>query len=194
MPSPVPLFRSGLQAKLLAALFLRPEQNWTLAALARELGTTSSTLHREVRLLEESGLITATPVGRARILAPNTTHPIAEPLLRILSHVYGPEAVLSEEFGTVPGVQLLLIFGSWAARQGGEPGPPPNDVDVLVVGEADRTAVYAAADRAQERVGLPVNPVLASHRRWEAASDALIQQIKSGPFIELASDDGKDEP
>jgi hypothetical protein len=66
-----------------------------------------------------------------------------------------------------------------------EPGPVPNDIDVLVVGDADRGAVYAASDRAQERIGMPVNAVLASTRRWETDADALIRQVKSAPVIDL---------
>ncbi|WP_084963606.1 hypothetical protein [Thermoactinospora rubra] len=54
------------------------------------------------------------------------------------------------------------------------------------VGDVDRAQVYAAADRAQARVGIPVNPVVASKRRWEDASDALIRQIKASPTVDLS--------
>ena len=30
----------------------------------------------------------------------------------------------------------IFIFGSWAARYRGEPGPPPNDIDVAVVSDS----------------------------------------------------------
>ncbi|WP_203972269.1 hypothetical protein [Planotetraspora silvatica] len=108
-----------------------------------------------------------------------------KPLTEILDYLYGPGVVIAEEFGSIPEIELLLIFGSWAARHNGEPGPPPHDIDVLVVGTAERAEIYAAADRAQVRVGLPVNPVLASRRRWQSASDALIRQIKASPTIDL---------
>jgi hypothetical protein len=68
------------------------------------------------------------------------------------------------------------------------PGHVPNDIDVLVVGDADRATVYAAADRAQERTGMPVSAILASNRRWETDGDALIRQIKSGPTIDLTAE------
>ncbi|MEO3856301.1 hypothetical protein [Acrocarpospora sp. B8E8] len=63
--------------------------------------------------------------------------------------------------------------------------PPDIPIDVLVVGDADRTTVYAAADRSQTRIGMPVNPVLACPRRWHTADDALIRQIKSSSTIDL---------
>lgn len=192
-PPLVPIFRTETQARVLAVLYLRAELDWTLASLARELGTVSSTLHPEIRRLEEAELITATSIGRSRVLKPNASHPIAEPLTEILRYMYGPQTIVSEEFGQIPETAVLLIFGSWAARHVGEQGPPPHDIDVLVVGNADRAEIYAAADRAQERIGLPVNPVLASPQRWQEASDALIRQIKASPVIDLTPNLGGQE-
>lgn len=183
--SVAPIFRTDTQARLLACLFLRPQENWTLAGLARELSLSPSTLHRDVQRLEDADLLTATQVGRSRILHANAAHPLARPLTEILEYMYGPRTVITEEFSAVPGITRLAIFGSWAARHAGISGPVPRDIDVLVVGDADRGAVYAAADRAQARTGLPVNAVLASNRRWEADADGLIRQIKSSPTIDL---------
>ena len=189
-----PIFRTETQAEILARLFLQPQQTWTIAGLARELRVSSSTLHAEVQRLEESELITSNRIGRSRILHANTRHPLARPLTEILEYVYGPRSVVAEEFGRIPGVSQLLIFGSWAARHAGAPGHVPHDIDVLVVGDADRATVYAAADRAQERTGIPVSATLASKRRWEADGDALIRQIKSGPTIDLTEEIERNQP
>ena len=43
--------------------------------------------------------------------------------------------------------------------------------------------MYEAAKRAEQRLGLPVNPVLCSQACWLAASDALIQQIRTAPLV-----------
>lgn len=189
-----PIFRTDKQARLLACIFLRPQETWTLASLARELGVSSSTLHPEVQRLEDAEFITASLLGRSRLLRPNMKHPLARALVEILEYVYGPRAVIAEEFDGIPGISQLAIFGSWAARHAGETGRVPHDIDVLVVGDADRGAVYAAADRAQVRIGMPVNPVLASSRRWDADADALIRQIKAGPIIDLTAEIGSADP
>ena len=181
----MPIFRTERQAQILACLYLRPQRIWTLASLARELDAPASTLHAEVQRLEDAALIIATTVGRSRVLRANLEHPLSGPLTEILEYVFGPRVVIAEEFARIPGISRLLIFGSWAARHSGEPGPVPNDIDVLVVGDADRGAVYAASDRAQERIGMPVNAVLASTRRWETDADALIRQVKAAPVIDL---------
>ncbi|HEY7263976.1 MAG TPA: winged helix-turn-helix domain-containing protein [Trebonia sp.] len=184
----MPIFRTDTQAQVLALLYLRPLQPWTLASLARELHVSASTLHAEVQRLEDAELITSSRIGRSRVIRANLDHPLSRPLTEILEYVYGPRAVIAEEFGRIPGISRLLIFGSWAARHAGEQGHVPHDVDVLVVGDTDRGSVYTAADRAQERIGRPVNAVLASNRRWETDADALIRQIKSSPVIDLSAE------
>jgi len=183
-----PIFRTETQAQILACLYLRPQHTWTLASLARELGVSSSTLHAEIQRLEDAELVTTSRIGRSRILRANMSHPLSRPLTEILEFVYGPRAVVAKEFSRIGGISKLLIFGSWAARHAGVPGHLPHDIDVLVVGEADRGEVYAAADRAQERIGMPVNTVLASSRRWETDADALIREIKSSPTIDLTAE------
>ena len=74
-----PIFRTDTQARLLACLFLRPQVSWTLASLARELGLSPSTLHSEVRRLEDAELVSVTQVGRSRILHPNAAQPTPWP-------------------------------------------------------------------------------------------------------------------
>lgn len=76
----------------------------------------------------------------------------------------------------------MAIYGFWAARYEGVAGPPPNDVDVLVIGDVPRRDMYEAAERAEQRLGLPVNPALCSRERWLTAADPLIQQVRTAPL------------
>jgi predicted nucleotidyltransferase len=102
--------------------------------------------------------------------------------------------VVAEDFAELDGAERVLIFGSWAARYLQQHGPPPHDLDVLVVGRPAREAVYDAADRAQQRLGMPVNPVIRTGDAWREAADPLVQQIQSGPFVVvLMPDDATDE-
>ncbi len=84
----------------------------------------------------------------------------------------------------------MLIFGSWAARQADEAGAVPHDVNVLVVGAGVPWAeAYEAADRAQARLSLPVNPIR-TPVQWADAGDPLSSQIRSSPtLIVIAGED-----
>jgi DNA-binding transcriptional ArsR family regulator len=181
-PALLPVFRSQPQAELLTWLFLHPDQEYGVSDLAQRLSVPLSTLHREVVRLDEAGVITSRPLGRNRLVRANTAHPAAKALAELLEVTFGPKAVVAEEFA-IPGAEQVVIFGSWAARYEGHAGPPPHDVDVLVVGKVDRADLYEAADRAQARLGIEVNPVVRSVRQWDDPADALVAQIKASAHV-----------
>lgn len=174
----MPVFRSQHQAELLMWLMLHPEQEFSVSDLATRLGVPLSTLHREVVRLDEAGLIASRTLGRNRLLRANTSHPAAGALAQLLEITFGPRVVIGEEFA-IPGAEQVVIFGSWAARYAGEGGPPPHDIDVLVVGKVDRADLYDAADRAHARLGIEVNPIVRTSEQWSDPSDALVAQIRA---------------
>lgn len=162
-------------------LMLHPDQEFGVSDLAARLGVPLSTLHREVERLDGAGLITSRTLGRNRMVRANTSHPAAPALTRLLEVTFGPKALIAEEFA-IHGVERVLIFGSWAARYAGEAGPPPHDIDVLVIGSVDRADLYDAADRAQARLGIEVSPVIRTPQQWEDSADSLVAQIKASAF------------
>jgi hypothetical protein len=182
-PPLLPILRSHHQAEMLTVLLLHPQRAYTLTDLAGLLKVPASTLHREVERLLQAELITATNVGRARLLQVNAANRLIEPLTRLVVSAFGPHQVIAEEFASVSGVDLLLIYGSWAARYHGVPGPPPNDIDLMVVGQPKRTDVYEAAERAADQIGYRVNPTIRSLARWHAADDALLREVRHSDTV-----------
>src|SRR5665647_3753066 len=129
-PALVPIFRSRHQAALLAWLLLHPDDEYTLTDLAKRLGVPLTTLQREAQRLVEAGILRDRTLGRARLLRANLSNRAAAPLTELLQVTFGPQTVTGEEFD-VAGAEAVLIYGSWAERYHGTPGPPANDVDVL---------------------------------------------------------------
>ena len=185
----MPIFRSRHQGPLLAALLLRPDHEYTIVELAARIDAPVSTVHREVERLVAAGIIRSRSVGRTRLLSANAAARLNKPLTELVAVTYGPLTVVADEFSALDDVELVLIFGSWAARYRGASGPPPNDVDVLVVGTPARGDVYDAAERARRRLDLPVNPTISSPQRWSEARDALIQQIRSSAYVLVAGNE-----
>lgn len=191
----LPIFRSQLQANILALLLLNPSQEYSLTELADRFKSPLSTVHGDVKRLTEAGLLRRRNVGRSAMVQANRRNRLVEPLTELLFLSWGPMQVVADEFESLDGAERVLIFGSWAARYLQRPGPPPNDLDVLVVGQPSRADVYDAADRAQRRLGMPVNPVIRTADAWHQASDPLIQQIQSEPVVAVIvpDDAGREE-
>lgn len=189
----LPIFRSRLQADILATLLLRPDQDLTLTELARRLHVPLSTVHGEVRRLTDAGLLARRELGRSVLVCADPGNWLTRPLTELLLMSWGPPQVIAEEFADLEGAEEVLLFGSWVARYEQRPGTPPNDVDVLILGHPRREDVYDAADRAQQCLGFPVNTVIRSLDGWREAADPLVRQIQSAPFLEvLVPDDRTD--
>ena len=188
-PALLPIFRSRLQADILAALLLNAEEEHSLTDLARRFDAPLSTVHGEVKRLTEAGLLRRRSVGRSMLVRTNKQNRLIEPLTELLLLSWGPMQVVGDEFAAVLGAERVVIFGSWAARYLGRTGPAPHDLDVLVIGQPSRESVYDAADRAQQRLGMPVNPVIRTADAWHRADDPLIQQIQSSPFVPVLEPD-----
>lgn len=189
-PSPVllPLFRSKGQARLLARVYLGADRPATLADLARELDLDRAGVKREADRLEAAGLVVSERVGRQRILRPNLESPYYDHLHGLLLTAFGPAAVIGPALHDVPGIEQAFMFGSWASRYAGAPGSDPVDIDLLLVGSPDRTAVYRVARELTAVLGREVNPIIVSRERWDEASEGFIREVKSAPLHELDLD------
>lgn len=186
-PALLPILRSKNQARLLTWLLLHPSKEYSLGDLAKRLGIAPSTMHQEVERLVKAGVIADRQVGRNRLLQANTNSRLVPALTTLLTMSFGPQVVVAEEFADIEGADQVIIYGSWAERYDGTEGPEPGDVDVMVVGTPERPEVYDAADRAQERLGIQVNPTIRSAGSWRAANDALVASIKSNAHIIVVS-------
>jgi predicted nucleotidyltransferase len=184
VPSLSPLFRSDTQGRLLAAVFVAPDEEHSITALAKLVGTSVPTALREIDRAESAGVVTIRRLGNTRLVRANIEYRLYESIRRLVLATYGPPAVLREEFETVQGIEALLIFGSWAARYSGLSGRAPNDIDVLVVGSPKRLEVHEAAERAERRIGMPVQATIRSSARWrEPGDDSFIAEITSRPIV-----------
>jgi predicted nucleotidyltransferase len=181
-PVLLPIFRSRHQAELLARVLLHPDKEFTLSELVEYLDVPPTTLQREAQRLAEVKLFRDRKVGRTRLYSANPANPATGPLTQLLMMSFGPIEVIAEEFA-IEGVEQVVIFGSWAARYADQPGPPPKDLDVLVIGSAGELDVFAAADRAQRRIGIEVNPVRSTPQQWADPGEwTLMIEIHNRPY------------
>ncbi|MGH9891624.1 MAG: ArsR family transcriptional regulator [bacterium] len=185
-PALLAVFRSQLQGELLAQVMLASEEP-TISDLASALAAPVSTVQREVDRLERAGILRTRKLGRGRLVSFDAANPAVPPLLELVAITLGPRRVVKEEFAGLAGINELYLFGSWAARYRGVEGKAPGDVDVLVVGQPDRDAVYDAADAAQRRLHREVNTTMVSAERWASADKPFLREIRSRPLVPVAA-------
>jgi hypothetical protein len=185
-PVVLPIFRTQTQGEILALVLDNPEREWTVSELAAATGAALTTIQSEIARLELGDLLTSRKVGRTRLVRANTRNPIIAPLTQVVLLSFGPKIVIAREFASLK-AEHIIIFGSWAARISGVAGKTPGDIDVLIVSDSvKRAEAYEAAERAQERLGQPVNPVIRSTTAWQSpSSDPLLDELLRRPYIEV---------
>jgi predicted nucleotidyltransferase len=183
----LPLLRSRVTGALLALLYLHPDRDYTLTEAGHAIGASPKVMSTETDRLVKSGLVREARRGQARLIRAETGGPVSRPLTDLLAVTYGPQPVLADLLSGVAGVEEAYIYGSWAARYLGEPGPVPHDVDVLVVGTADQDNLYDIAREAEGRLGREVNINAVSPKYWEAPdrADSFMRHVRERPLVEL---------
>ncbi len=192
-PPLLPLLRSRLQAELLTLLLLNPGREWTLTELAHLAGASVATAQREVTRAEQTGVITSRRLGNTRLVTAADS-PLTEPLTELLLRSFGPRHVLADELAGIGGIEGAYLFGSWAARYTGEPGRPPADIDLLVLGQPDRDTLDDAANRAGRRLDREVNTTIRSLDWWRTGDDVFHRQLTSRPLVPIIEPTSEPRP
>ena len=183
-PAVFPVFRSRLTVAVLARAYIG-DGEYSIAELAHVAHTDTGTMAREVRRLEEAGIVRSHNIGRTKLVQANHEAPFYRALRDLVVIVLGPAQVLGEELAGLDGVTAAAIFGSWAARAAGEAGPSPVDIDLLVIGRPDRDDLHDAIGRARTRLGRDINTVVVSASRWGAGDDPFLTELRSRPLAAL---------
>lgn len=180
----LPIFRSQAQARILARVFLK-EDGPSLSRVRDDTGVPLPTVHREIDRLEAAGLVVSERVGNVRLIRANADSPYHSELRSLLLKALGPVAVLAEALADVGSVKAAYVFGSWARRYLGEPGPAPADIDVAVIGDPDPNDVYTACRSAEDRLGIEVTPTVLSEAEWQSADTGFLRAVREGLLVPI---------
>ncbi len=184
VPNIVPLFRSEVQFSILGELFTHPDLELAVGELAERIGHPRPTVSHEVRRLVEAGLVLKRRQGNRSLLRADMTTPVSEDIRSLLSKTYGPLPAIRAAFAGLP-VEYVAVFGSFAARWSGVAGPPPNDIDVVVVGDLNYEVLWDLTARLSHDLGIDVNAVLRAPGTWDDDATPFAEAIKQGHLIDL---------
>ena len=185
-PALLPLFRSEQQLRLVNVLFTEATEPIAINELAQRAEVAQSTASREVARLVEHGILRTTSVGRNTLVSANWSLPWAKDLKSILVQTIGIIGQLGQALSKVDGIEAAYVYGSWAARHAGEPGPSPNDIDVAIVGTVPLSRARAALRVVESDQHVEINPVVVDRDRWNARKpEPFIKQLKSRPLVAI---------
>lgn len=182
----LPILRSRQQGEILAWLLDEPDREVSLTELSQRLDVPGSSVYREVDRAERAGLVVSRRVGRTRLVRANSQSRFFVPLRLLLVMSFGVPERLARALRGVSGVETAYVFGSWAARYRNVPGQRPvGDIDLLVLGDPDRDAVYRSVTNVEPELGYPVQVTFQTGDWLETGADSFHDTVVSRPLVQI---------
>lgn len=148
---------------VLAATLTQPDKWWYLSELADRLGTSPSSLQRELSSLVSSGILVHRREGTRVYFKAETRSPVFPELRRLFEKTAGLVPLLEQTlkpFGDK--IACAFVYGSVARSQ----EHALSDVDLMVIGRAGLADLSPALRKAEAHLGREINVTAYSPREF----------------------------
>jgi len=190
-PQLVEVLFGAYRRQILGLLLLRPDESFYVREIARLTGVPAGSLHRELKLLTDAGLLLRSLSGNQVRYQAERGFPIYGELAGIFRKTAGLADVLREALAPLQAkISLAFVFGSVA--QGKEHAG--SDIDLLVLGSVSFASVVHACNDCRDRLGREVNPVVMTQSAFHTkikAGDRFVMRVVREPKIFVIGDAGE---
>jgi predicted nucleotidyltransferase len=172
------------QQRVLRVLFGRPEQSFYASRLIRDASTGSGAAQRELKRLEDSGLVVARRVGNQKHYQANPASPVFNELRGIVLKTVGLAEPLRDALQPMASqIRAAFVYGSVA--KGADRAA--SDIDLMVVSDSlSYGDMFAVLDEVSRTLGRPVNPTIYSVAEFSIrakAERAFVTRVLDGPKL-----------
>jgi len=147
---------SKSRVKLMTLFLLNPEKRFYLREIARKTEENVNSVRRELKNLEETGLLKSERAGNLKYYSVNTEMPIYPELRDMFLKTEGVAGILRENLQKLGEIEAAFIYGSFARGEGRE----GSDVDLLIVGRVNEEKLIPLLSEQEGRLGREINYVL----------------------------------
>jgi predicted nucleotidyltransferase len=152
-----------VRQQVLAALLFDPEKWWYLSELAARIGTSPSSLQRELAALTHSGLLEHRQDGRRIYYKSNTASPAFSALRELFAKTVGIIPALRTEFqGFEDNVNWAFMYGSIAREE----EQNHSDIDLMVIGSISTADLLPMLRRLEQSFGREINVTRYSEKEF----------------------------
>jgi len=165
---PIDLMFGTYRRQLLATLLLRPDERFHVRELGRMTGFSPGSIHRELRIMADSGLLLRERVGSQVFYQANRVCPIYAELAAIFRKTIGLANILQGALRSASDkIDFAFVFGSMASGQ----QTSSSDLDVMILSDLALLDVVRALSPLQQELGREINPVAMTVSRFLAQLD-----------------------
>lgn len=176
--------KSRLRQKILAYYFTNPTEQLYLRQLASILKEDPGNLSKELSRLQHEGVFITQNKGNQKYFYLNKSYALYGELKSIIFKTIGIEGQLKKIIGDIKGIQLALIYGSYAAGK----ERALSDIDLLLVGNPDENKLLREIESLEKLLGREINYNIYPAREFKekiTKKDSFITNVLKRPKIIL---------
>lgn len=184
----IKIFNSITRKELLSLFFTKPDEKYYVRQLATLLNISAGTIHREVKFLEESGIIKSEKIGNIIFYQVDKNYHLFNEIKMMVFKTIGVQGSLKDIIDSIKGIDIAFIYGSYAKNR----ETKDSDVDLYAVGEFDDSKLSEKIFDLEKKIMREVNYSYSSHDEWEKrkeSRDSFILGIIKESKIMLKGDE-----
>ncbi len=168
------LFTSNTRVKLLMLFLLNPETEMYVREIARRTDENTNAIRRELKNLEEIGLLTSARKGNLKYYTVNKSMSIYAELTNIILKTEAVGKILTENLMKLGEIKAAFIYGSFATGSAGG----SSDIDLFIIGHVHEDELIRCIEKLETQLSREINYVLFT-------PDELAGRIRNNdPFVQ----------
>lgn len=173
----------------MAHFFLHPGESFYLRQLAKLLGLSLTPIVRELKRLEELGLVVSEMRANAKYFSMNAQSPLFPEIKSIILKTVGVGDLLRRAFAHFRTLEFAFIYGSFA---GGET-LPISDLDLFLIGEVPYPELTKLIKEIESGIGREVQYSIFDRteflKKTEEKNDFIMEVIDSPKIMLIGKQD-----
>lgn len=160
------LISSRTRIKLLIRLFLNPGTTAYLRGLAEEFDESTNAVRVELNRFEEANMLVSESKGNKKIYKANNSHPLFKDIHSILLKYIGVDKIIEMIINRMGKLDSVYLIGDYAK------GKDSGIIDLVFVGEIDRSYLVNMVTKAEQMIGRKVRFLTYDVAEWDQSAES----------------------
>jgi predicted nucleotidyltransferase len=182
------LFSSRVRVRLLTIFLLNPDTRFHARVLAKMVGAQYSGVWKELKNLEQAGLLFSESSAIFKAYFVNSRFSILPELRSIILKTAGAGDMIRRELEGIGQMEVAFVYGSFAAGDADR----QSDIDLMLVGKIDLTRLAPIIARLEKDLGRAVNYTAFTPEEWrekQRKREPFVKNVLNGPKVMLIGDE-----
>ena len=155
--------KSEIRKRIILLLIYNPGDSFYINQIARLVKTSAGNIRRELKKLEESGLLTKEKKANSVYFEINTAGPLFDDFKNIVDKTIGLKNILEKTLEKAKDIDFAFLFGSYVKGDFG----PNSDIDLYVIGDISEEELHQIIKKVEAKIYREINYHLSDREEFQ---------------------------